>query len=398
MPGRGKRLIALGAIALLAPASAAAAGQRYVRCDYATAAYRIRELPFLGGIFSPSSRRLAFADGGVLKAYRIAGRQVKPLYSPSDGGPPVSQVLQWTPRGIFFTRGAATSGRPAPDADPNRVAYGQVWVVRADGSGPRQVRVRPPADAGTVEYGVPHVSPNGRWVGYSFLTNLQQQAGGEPINGWRLAVARIAYAPSGRVTFRRPRFLTDDSYYNEAKDWSGDSRLLDFASTRGEGDDRRALNSDAFAISPRTGHITRITRAPTWEEAHDLLRGDLGPRDADAFISDRDTPNPETSPYYSTPDLIPNAADSVLVATSVLALASWTSHQLFVSGPEGDRGWVRRLTFDYDNGNGWVARVPVWSPNGRYIRFDEWRAHGATALGQRERLLIFDCPARRGRG
>ena len=116
------------------------------------------------------------------------------------------------------------------------------------------------------------------------------------------------------------------------------------------------------------------------------------------FISDRDTPNPVTSPYYGANDLTRNDADSILVATAIPALAIWTSHEIFVSGPKGDHGWIRRLTFDYQAGTGWAGRVPIWSPNGRYIRFDQWRTHGATALGQRERLLIWDCGAVAGAG
>ena len=321
--------------------------------------------------------------------YDIASGKVERSFAPEDGGPPVTQVLQWSERGIFFTRGQITGGRPTPNEDPNRIVFGQVWFANPDGSGAREVEVALPQGTEVVEYGVPRISPDGNRVGYTFLADVVNQAG-QPINGWRVAVADVVYEPDGAIRLDTPRFLTNDSYYNETKDWSGDSNQFIFASTRGEGEDRRALNADAFVIDA-AGAIRRITHAPSWEEAHDVLRGDFGPGDADVFISDRDTPNLTSSPYYSTPDLIRSDADSVLVATAVLSLAVWTSHELFVSGPRGDLGPIRRLTHDYRAGDGWVARLPLWSPDGRHIRFDQWRAHAATAAGTRSRLLTFDC-------
>ena len=247
--------------ALTVPAATAAAVPDTVPCDYANASYTIRDLPHSGGFFSPDSRKLAFANGGQLKIYDIASGKIEKAFTPQGEGPPVTQMLQWTERGIFFTRGAITGGRPTPDEDPNRIAFGQVWLVQPDGSGAKHVELALPPDTEVVEYGVPRISPDGQRVGYTFLVDAAHQAG-QPNSGWRVAVADVVYAPDGGIRFAEPRFLTDDTYYNETKDWSGDSNQFVFASTRGEGDDRRALNADAFVVDARDGKVTRHHARP----------------------------------------------------------------------------------------------------------------------------------------
>ncbi len=126
-----------------------------------------------------------------------------------------------------------------------------------------------------------------------------------------------------------------------------------------------------------------------------MLRGDGSPGDAITFISDRDTPNPYHT-YYVIP--APNNFDWATVALAEAPLNTWTSHELFVAGPDGDRGWMRRLTYDVHGASlGWVARGPNWSPDGHRIAFTQQRApefnyNSASPPPRRVMLLTFHCP------
>jgi Tol biopolymer transport system component len=71
--------------------------------------------------------------------------------------------------------------------------------------------------------------------------------------------------------------------------------------------------------------------------------------------------------------------------------------RVLVAGPDGDRGWVRRLTFDYDQA-GWNTRTPKWSPDGTTILFREAAGSPQARVDERTgardarlMLLTFDC-------
>lgn len=202
---------------------------------------------------------------------------------------------------------------------------------------------------------------------------------------WDVHALDIDHAENGEPTLANHRILTSSFAFIEPKGFSQDSRNVVIASSKGSGSGDKSLNADFFSFDLAGNELRRYTWAPTWEEDSDLLRGDGLEGDAAVFISDRDTPNPLQADY-SVP--APNDADWIAVASAVVPLAAWTSHELFVAGPEGDRGWIRRLTFDYDK-DGWVARNPSWSPDGRRVLFLQKADQGRG--GWRRMLLTFDC-------
>jgi Tol biopolymer transport system component len=389
-----------------APAASQAAA-RAARCDYASAPYTIRQLPWqpdqqsTKDYFSPNSRRMVFADGGQVKIFDIRAWKVAATLTPPMG----ARWPSWTSAGRIFFEGPSTSGgdnplKPPPDPPP-------VYVMDQDGSSRVAVDTSAlPQGDGSRGYraggnGYFKISPDGSRVAFNYGPNSVST---DPHNSFWFYVANVDYEPDGSVRFADPvRLSADTSYWSEAKAWSGDSSTIVFASTRGEEGDRRALNSDVYAMDLATGEITRMTHSPAWDEDGAILRGDLGPRDAVAFISDRDTPQPEQA-QYGVSDHLPNDADWALVATAAVPLATWTSHEIFVAGPLGDRGWTRRLTFDYDT-SGRSARAPVWSPDGTMIGFGQVAgtpeskaaavASGASSpLDRSDHLLTFRCGGR----
>ncbi|MGH7319612.1 MAG: hypothetical protein ACRELA_08300, partial [Candidatus Rokuibacteriota bacterium] len=363
-----RRHVAAILATLIAVTAANSESASAASCDYPTATYTVEPLPFqmdqsTKEYFSPDSTRIVFAEAGEVKIFDIPSWSITATLTNPMG----ARWPSWTAAGeIFFEGPSPPPGDNAlkPPSDPI-----PVYVMNDDGSELASVDTSAlPAGDPTRSYragnnGYFKVSPDGSKVSFNYGPNSLST---DPHNSFWFYVAAVVHEPDGSVRFADPeRLISDTTYWSEAKAWSGDGSKIVFASTRGQEGDRRLLNSDAFALDVASGEMIRLTHAPTWEEAADVLRGDLGPGDAVTFISDRDTPQPEQV-GYGLGDRVPNDMDWALVATAAVPLATWTSHEIFVSGPEGDRGWIRRLTFEYDE-SGANSRAPKWSPDGTKI-------------------------------
>lgn len=353
-------------------------------CDYARAPYTIQRLPFVGlGTFSPDGQRAIVSQGAdELRVFDLEAWRFVETFPLPPGTRPL--VPDWTAAGkILFSARRQFS-------DPVQAnVYGPsvplpLYSLDEDGTGlrplpyPAEVPAAPPGRW----WSVPRVSPDGRTV---MMSRIE-------VGRWDIWRLDVRYDADGTPSLENPRIALSLPQYGEVKDFTEDGRKAVIASSRGEGSGDKSLNSDVFLLDLATGELERLTHAPTWDEDADVFEG------AVTFISDRDTPNPEQF-YYWVP--APNDADSVAVAAALLPLNTWTSHELFVAGPDGDRGWVRRLTFDYQT-SGWVSRSPLWSPDGRRIAFlqqaDQGRAGWNTfdPTAWRAMLLTFDCSSTEG--
>ena len=63
-------------------------------------------------------------------------------------------------------------------------------------------------------------------------------------------------------------------------------------------------------------------------------------------------------------------------------------HDLFLAGPRSDRGPLRRITTDGEDG--WDSIRPKWSPDGRHIE----RVQQRRPAGERVALLTLSCAPR----
>jgi len=357
--------------------------------NYENDPYTTKKLPFSGhASFSPDGKAIIFVDTeGIVKVFDIdTWEVVSHLTDPIKAQWPV-----WTDNDkIFFHK---SQDDPS---NPNRTTLlrtepQELWVVNADGTDLQELAYPPsiPTSLSTPGlYWEPmvKVSPDGSKI---VLARVE-------IGAWKILSMNIRYE-NDTVSLDEPRVIVSTQHFNEPKEFTTDAKKLVFASTRGgdypDGEeDRWLLNSDVFTLEFESGDIHRYTQTRTWDEESDVRWGDNRPGDAVVFISDRDTPNPLQF-YYSSP--FTNESDWLLVALTVIPIYLWTSHELFLSGPEGDRGWVRRVTFDYDI-DGWVARRPAWSPDGRrilfYQRADQGRAEHNffDPLSWRLMLLTFE--------
>jgi Tol biopolymer transport system component len=343
------------ALVLLLGAATPAAAQPTVPCDYARADYGLRKLPFdersLAESWSPDGSRIVYAQDGRIKVFDVDRFRTTAVLTPGED----ASAPTWTSNGrVFFEHKRNLSPEPP-----------EIFVMDANGRNRREVELTaefPRGNGRDFYYGSnanhAKISPDGRTAAFTMIRSGR----------WTIVKAAVVDGPNG-TRIENPVDLNTDPYWNEAKGWTDDGRLL-LSSSRGEGTDNQALNADVFTLDLASGAIKRWTSDPAWEET-----ADVGPGNVIVFNSDRATPSP-TAPHFVP---LPNDADFALVATAAVAIASdTTTHDLFIAGPEGDRGWLRRLTFDR------AGAQPKWSPDGRRVRFQQ---------RGRSMLLTFNCPA-----
>lgn len=383
-----------------------------VSCDYRHSDFTVKVLPVpvtiqSEGRFSPDGTQLALANANEILIFDIPSwKIVRTIPGPTEDD---VRATTWTQNGkIFFsTLPAGSNALVRPQPIP-------LWVVDEDGTGLQSVEYSPEIPEGDLpssSYGnywaPPRISNGGTMVSLQRIQPLDRDVPGDTLpplerlkpGSWEVWLMDVAY-DDGDVRLQNARVVLSDPYFTEVKNFTKDDQRIVIPSTRGEDGDRKSLNPDVFTYDLTTEAVRRYTHSPTWEEDSDVLFGDGREGDAATFISDRDNPTPYHL-SYSIP--LPNNADWILVAEGLLPLATWTSHELYVTGPGGDRDWARRLTYNYVLDNR-TARNPVWSPDGRRIAFLDVQARKLPLLDQpagpfpgpppkdvRRLLVTFDC-------
>jgi hypothetical protein len=369
--------VAACCLALATPGAASAA------CDYANAPYTIREFPvFFGGTnqenWSPDGTKIVFDDAGQIKLFDLDLWQVSGTLTP----PMNANAPTWTENGkIFFE---VDQGQSYP---PGRTAPPQIWVMNENGSDLQVVDYPPglpayPPNQYRNGAGSFRISRDGKYFVFNAVVALDH---------WKVIVMNVNYEESGAVSLDTLRVLADEPNFNEVKGIAPDDRIQ-VASTRGGPD---SGNSDLWLLS-LDGQWERLTTSTAWDEIFDVNQDG-----AIAFMSDRDT-----SAYYQqywASGALPRQADSVVLVGGAAALAGGTAHELYVAGPQGDHGWVRRLTFDFETSGRHVGQ-PKWNPDATKIRFThnpprveavrQTVARGelnAPATEGISKLLEFDC-------
>jgi Tol biopolymer transport system component len=254
--------------------------------------------------------------------------------------------------------------------------------MHADGSGLQQISLSSEFPSGsTVIYWdsttPAKFSPDGKHVAFSTIQNVVTR-NGRPVGGNWIMLLGDLVPVSGQLRLEHMRQLNHpDPYWYEAKDFTRDGTQLIFASARGDGHGNPNLNPDVYTMNLTTGAIARYTHNPAWEETMDITPN------GQFVVFNSDRANLSLGPSQIEP--ISNPQKEFLKVLT----AKTAHHDLYLSGPQGDAGWVRRLTFDGDpNNGGWASTQPRWSPDGRSIRFQQ--TGNGTGVN-RTMLLTFSC-------
>lgn len=364
----------------------ALADAAWAACDYATAPYTIREFPvsFEGSNqenWSPEGTKIVFEDAGEIKIFDLNQWAVTGSLTPAMN----ASAPTWTDDGKIFFQ--VLQGQSYP---PGRTAPPQIWVMNDDGSDLRLVEYPPdlpayPPNQYRNGAGSFRVSRDGRYFAFNAVVALDH---------WKVIVMDVNYEQNGVVRLANLRVLADEANFNEVKGFAPDGRLQ-VASTRAE---TETGNVDLWLLS-LDGQWQRLTSSTAWDEIFDVNSDG-----AIAFDSDRDT-SAYYQQYWAT-GMLPRQADSVILVAGAAVLAGGRAHELYVAGPEGDHGWVRRVTFDFEK-NGRIVGHMKWNPDGTKIRFTHLPARveavrqsvargevtepGVTKLDSVSKLLEFDC-------
>jgi Tol biopolymer transport system component len=289
--------------------------------------------------FSADGERIAFRssrDGGGIFVMGRTGEAVRRVTT--MGFRPT-----WSPDG----KQLAFSTEDVGMQPGNSESRGQLWVVNADGTEPRQL----PAD----DANLPSWSPHGHRIAYTFRLTTATEAG--------------LWTISPRTSERAP--LVTDGYRNWSATWSPDGHYVYYSSNRGGSMNLWRVPVDEASGRAR-GEPEPVTTPATFL-AHPNVSGDGRHI---AYVNSQTTinvqglamnpesgtvvgePQPVTTGLrqWSTPDPSP---DGKWVAFYTL---NQPEGLLYVSHPDGTG--LRKLTPDSA-----IDRMPRWSPDGQWISF-----------------------------
>jgi polyhydroxybutyrate depolymerase len=313
--------------------------------------------------WSPDSKRIAYADRFINSPVMILDlqrRTTRAITAPMHAVAPTRAsngriYFSSRPDGGGEGRAQNLSHHTPPD----------MYVIDAGGSHLQRIELAAPHPEGDSavywDSSAPaKFSPDGAKVGLSTL-----QGG-----NWVMYVGAIVrHGDRLRVDHLEPVNAPDGHWY-EVKAFSRDGSTLLFGSDR-DTQPGRPSNSDVYTMNLADRRITRYTTDPAWEETMDLIpHGDV------AVISS-DRAHPLTTSPTGT-----NATDNDQAGGGL------ARHDLYLSGPSGDRGPLRRLTFDGEDG--WDNIRPRWSPDGRHISVSQRHAGD-----ERVEVLTLSCAPRR---
>jgi polyhydroxybutyrate depolymerase len=332
-------------------------------CETSTVAVTERTVALpeqtLNNGWSPDSKRIAFADRSVNSPVMILDLprgSTRAITAPMHAVAPT-----WASNGRIYFSSRPDGGGEGRAQNLSHHTPPDMYVVDAGGSHLQRIELTAPHPEGNgVVYwdssAPAKFSPDGTKIGLSTL-----QGG-----NWVMFVGAIArHGHRLRVDHLEPVNAPDGRWY-EVKAFSRDGATLLFGSDR-DTEPGRPPNSDVYTMSLADRRVTRYTTDPAWEETMDL-----SPHGNVAVISS-DRAHPLTTSPTGT-----NATDNDQAGGGL------ARHDLYLSGPRGDRGPFRRLTFDGDDG--WDNIRPRWSPDGRHISVSQRHAGD-----ERVEVLTLSC-------
>jgi Tol biopolymer transport system component len=243
----------------------------------------------LGGAKSPPMPALAYSTdgGGTLDVFVL------------PAGAPTARPLTSSRLDEFSPSWSPDGRRLAYRVNPRRGDAGDIWVMRFDGRGKKNLTRTP----GRAEWS-PAWSPDGRFIAYfsdrgqdvwimrpdgTRARNVTRSPGLDEYPSWSPGGGSVAFNSHRDGQFEvyvtrlggsGQRNLTRDAAADKWPAWSPDGRWIAFASDR-DGSD------DVFVMRPDGSGVRNLTRTPRLEESHPawlpdgrltyIRHGDIGP-------------------------------------------------------------------------------------------------------------------------
>jgi polyhydroxybutyrate depolymerase len=312
--------------------------------------------------WSPDSKRIGYADRTInspVMTLDVQRGTTRTITAPMHAVAPT-----WASDGRIYFSSRPDGGGEGRAQNLSHHTPPDMYVVDAGGSHLQRIALTAPHPEGDgVVYwdssAPAKFSPDGTKVG------LSTTRGGN----WVMLVGAIARHGDRLSVDQLEPVNAPDGHWYEVKGFSRDGTTLLFGSDR-DTEPGQPSNSDVYTMNLADRGITRYTNDPAWEETMDLIpRGDV------AVISS-DRAHPLTTSPTGT-----NATNNDQAGGGL------ARHDLYLSGPHGDRGPLRRITFDGEDG--WDSIRPRWSPDGRRISVSQRRAGD-----ERVQVLTLSCAPR----